>query len=157
MTDQQWITDGFRVTVQRMSYLGLCNARGCDEHLAPYYVLTERGDEMKGSGHYCDKHKPAWGTLPDMPIEREFINGRLASDPTVPFSPVTRYVRERLRPEPGWHCTLCGRASVVHSVDVCLGCDEPAHRNPSGAHEQHAVREWSLCQEHRDIDPAALS
>lgn len=159
---QHWTTEDFRVTVMvYKTNRGPCAT--CGRRPARHATWADGRAAHQGfSGgpaDYCDEHRPARGTLPDLPYRR--ITGGPAE---VQF--------EHLTPVPGWPCDTCGGPSVIRRVARCDGCDDESRwaertsRVISGGesrtetqryHETHETGEWFRCAAHPFPAPVRTS
>jgi hypothetical protein len=164
---QHWHAEGFRMPV--LVYKSSRNERcaTCGHRGAIHAVWTNtRDDGFSGApAHFCDDHRPAKGTLPDLDYER-ITSDRGAWPAPAPDSFTVTY--ERLTPNAAWPCTTCGQPSAVRRDLRCGHCTNPPrytvstlHRlriDASGTsedtitslgHDEHTIAETFHCEEHR--------
>jgi hypothetical protein len=123
---QHWRVDGFRITVLLYKSHRNRTCRTCGRRGAVHRVWADRADGFHGRvADFCDAHRPAKGTLPDLEYER------ITSDGTADFGRPVRdnftVTSERLAPDPAWPCTTCGQPSAVRCELRCAHCADPAH------------------------------
>lgn len=159
---QHWTVDGFRVSVllyksHRAHRCRICGQRGAI-HCA--WSNTRPDGFSAGPADFCDAHRPAKGTLPDLDYTRYVFDGKGTSAWT--------RTTERLHPIPAWPCTSCGQPSVIRRELLCDHCTDPAHYTVSTArvlsvraaglsereetsigHDAHTLAETCHCAEHR--------
>lgn len=114
---QHWTTGGFRFSVlfYKRDNHGYCAE--CGVAHARHHVWAEGKGELdgfRGNADYCDEHRPAKGTVPDLDYVR-LVRGGM----TGPL------VYERLSPWLGEYCSECGGAAIYRAEHRCGGCDDP--------------------------------
>jgi hypothetical protein len=166
---QNWTVQGFRVTVMvYKSHTGACDR--CGKRPAPHSVWADgKTEETAGFGgapaNYCDAHRPARGTLPDVVYEHY---ERSTAEPA--GTGELAITAERFTASPEWPCGRCGKASIIRRELRCENCDDPARwreqtnkvsswDGTEGAettrhHEPHALCESFSCSDHRDEESA---
>lgn len=149
---QHWTVDGFRVTVlvyksHRREHCDTCGERG-----AIHSVWADQRVDGGFTGRvarFCDAHRPAKGTLPDLVYDRYYHDGDAR-------------VCERYKPNDEWQCSTCGQPARFWERLMCQDCNDPhqhtvtvmkvmsfpdyAERTDTKIrHEQHALAEWYEC------------
>ncbi len=157
---QHWTVDGFRVTVSVYKSYRYKQCVACGQRGAIHSVWGERKADGYSGGpvHFCDVHRPAKGTLPDIGYTRHTWT---------PCDGGGWNVGERLKPSAEWEC-LCGRPGRWWVRLVCEGCDDPDYQitrtsyiitlhdertETKTRHEQHDLLDFYECDACR-IPPA---
>jgi hypothetical protein len=140
---QHWTIDGFRVTVLLYKSNRARACRACGRRGAIHCAWADRPDGFRGpSADFCDDHRPAKGTMPDLDYER------ITSDrPSGLGQPARSYFTvtfERLAPNPAWLCGTCGQPSAIRRELRCEHCTDPAHYTVS------TVRKLSITADGHD-------
>ena len=157
---QHWRIQGFRITVLVYKSHRRQTCQTCGHRGAIHCVWADRDDRFSGGpADFCDNHRPAKGTLPDLDYHRYYSEGEF-------------WTCERLMPNPEWPCTTCGQPSVIRRELHCDHCTDPEHytvstthvlsvradglterKETSIGHERHALVTTCHCSEHRDPGP----
>jgi hypothetical protein len=135
---QHWRIDGFRISVLLYKTHRARRCRTCGRPGAIHCAWSDtRPDGFSaGPADFCDQHRPAKGTLPDLDYERMTHDGTGTSAWT--------RTRERLRANPVWPCGACGQPSTVRREVLCDHCTDPAHYTVS------TVRKLSITADGHD-------
>ena len=156
---QHWRVEGFRITVLLYKSHRAETCRTCGRRGAIHAVWAHRGDGFDGPpADFCDRHRPAKGTLPDLDYRRHTHDGDHRD-------PRWTLVTERLVPSTEWPCTTCGQPSAIRRELRCGHCTEPGHytvstvrvmswdgsdrTETSVGHDVHTLAETYQCEDHR--------
>jgi hypothetical protein len=154
---QHWRIDGFRVVVLLYKSHHRETCRTCGQRGAIHCVWADRDDGFSAAPEdFCNEHRPAKGTLPDLDYERG-THERLG---TSTWTATT----ERLAANPAWPCAACGQPSIIRREIRCDRCTDPAHISIVNrrvitldgshietfvGHDAHTLAETYHCADHR--------
>lgn len=134
---QSWHADGVYVGVLLKELGQWEDCRTCGQRGAVHFVMTRR-DEFCGEAYFCEAHRPAEGTLPEIDYER-VTHDYLSPDIWIEKT-------ERLKPTPSWPCNACGAPSAIRREYRCHRCTNPDYctvtdvRSDSSTTDDHIER-----------------
>jgi hypothetical protein len=163
---RDWTADGFEVRVTWKKGAARCAVCG---PISGHWVVcaSMRGSEIdrtcpggsfsqgfSASGMFCDEHRAAKGTVPDLDYTRHCWHAAADLAET-----------EHLQPVAGV-CDVCSAPAISLLVRHCRDCEDPSRWlttkcrvlswdgservDTSRTHDPHLIGEWVRCAEHRD-------
>jgi len=164
---RDWTVDGFSVRVTWKKGRARCYVCG---PISGHWVVSSwmRGSEIyrthpggsfsqefSASGSFCDEHRAAKGTVPDLDYTRCCWHEAADLAET-----------EHMHPGAGT-CDVCGCPAVSLLWRQCQDCEDPSRWRTSTSrvlswagservetsryHDPHRIGEWTRCAEHRDL------